>query len=124
MNEEKTIFEDEANYDGDYNLDTCDYTDDFESENEGGDTMKYVAVAAAAIGAFALVQKGVKAVVKKVTKRKKKKKDDDDEPEKKSKVDEDEEIIDVDDDDIEEIEEDVEEIEEEKYPAKKKKKKK
>lgn len=123
MNEEKTIFEDEVNYDGDYNLDTCDYTGDFESENEGGDTMKYVAVAAAAIGAFALVQKGVKAVVKKVTKRKKKK-DDDDEPEKKSKVDEDEEIIDVDDDDIEEIEEDVEEIEEEKYPAKKKKKKK
>lgn len=121
MNEETTIFETETNnYDGDYSLDTCDYTGDCESE--GNETMKYVAVAAAAIGAFVLVQKGVKAIVKKV----KGKKDEEDEPKKKKrKKVEDEEIIEVEAEDIEEVEEDVDDIEEdtEKYPAKKKKKK-
>ena len=117
--EEQKIYETTEGYevvdDNDFELDTYDG----ECSDEKDDIMKYIGVAAAAIGAFALIQKGVKAIGKKI---KSKKKTEDERP--KKKVDEDE-IIDVEEDELEVVEDDCEDIIEddiEETPKKKKKK--
>lgn len=116
--EEQKIYETTEGYDYEVVDDNVFELDTYDGEcsDEKDDIMKYIGVAAAAIGAFALIQKGVKAIGKKI----KSKKTEDETPKKKVKE---EDIVDVEEDELEVVEDDCEDIIEEDETHKKKKKK-
>lgn len=120
MNDQE-IFETTTAEEANYEVSNDNFElDAFYGEDSDGkdDILKYVGVAAAAIGAFALIERGVKAIGKKI-KSKKHAETEDEHPKKKAK----EEVIDIEEDElepVESVEKETEEVKEE-QPKKKKK---